>query len=64
MGQGKQRSSMPGVAEGKKLVGVPTDRTMSPIEKANHFVAGAMSGEYTVCICICCSITCLLDLDR
>jgi hypothetical protein len=55
---------MPGVAEGKKLVGVPTDRTMSPIEKANHFVAGAMSGEYTVCICICCSITCLLDLDR
>ena len=49
MGQGKRNVSMPGVAEGKQLVGVPTDDSLSDMEKAQVFVQGAMTGDYEVC---------------
>jgi hypothetical protein len=48
MGQGKRNVSIPGVAEGKQLVGVDTNDSLSDTEKVRHFVEGAMSGDYEV----------------
>lgn len=49
MVQVKQNASMPGVAEGRALVGVSTAGTLTAEDKARFFISGAMSGEYTVC---------------
>jgi hypothetical protein len=49
MAQVKKKPSIPGVAEGKRLVGVATDDALSPEEKVQQFIVGAMAGaEYRV----------------
>jgi hypothetical protein len=49
MAQRRSKVSIPGVAEGKKLVGVPTDDGLTAEDKVMAFVAGTLSGtEYQV----------------
>lgn len=44
MAQRKSKVTTPGVAEGKKLFGIPTDDNLTAEDKVTAFVAGAMSG--------------------
>ena len=49
MAQAEKKPSIPGVAEGKQLVGVPTDESLSSEERVKAFIVGAMAGsEYRV----------------
>lgn len=51
MAQGKKIASIPGVADGRVLVGVPTSDELSAEDKVKAFLEGAMSGDvYQVCI--------------
>lgn len=49
----KKKVSIAGVAEGKQLVGIPTDETLSAEDKVNALFKGSMSEEvYQVSFCI------------
>ena len=49
MAPAEKKPSIPGVAEGKQLVGVPTDESLSSEERVKAFIVGAMAGsEYRV----------------
>lgn len=53
----EKKVSMPGVAEGKQLVGIPTDSGLSAEDKVTAFVSGAMAGEvYKVSVVSCCAL--------
>lgn len=49
----KKKVSIAGVAEGKQLIGIPTDETLSAEDKVNALFKGSMSEEvYQVSFCI------------
>jgi acyl-coenzyme A thioesterase 13 len=55
MAQEKKSVSIPGVAEGKQLVGVTIDDGLSVEDKVNTFIAGAIGGDvYEVSAGFCC----------